>query len=50
MVDAPQKRRAQVEGKYELSVGASGPGVEPSIIAIRITDVLGHETMVVCSL
>ena len=50
LVDAPQKRRAQVEGRYELSVGKPAAGAEPSTIAIRITDVLGHEMMIVRSL
>jgi DNA modification methylase len=53
MVDAPQKRRAQVEGRYELSIDPSIGSVahgEPTRVAVRITDVLGHEMMVVCSL
>ncbi len=53
MVDAPQKRRAQVEGRYALLIDPSIASVthgEPTTIAIRITDVLGHETMIVRSL
>jgi len=50
LVDAPQKRRTQVEGRYELPVGEPAAGMESTTIAIRITDVLGHETMIIRSL
>ena len=50
MVDAPQKRRTQVEGRYELPLDPPVIGGEPTTIAIRITDVLGHEVMIVRSL
>ena len=42
VVDAPSKKRAQVEGVYRVGIGAA-----PATVAVRITDILGHETLVV---
>ena len=42
VVDAPSKKRAQVEGVYRVAIGAA-----PATVAVRITDILGHETLVV---
>ena len=52
LVDAPQKRRTQVLGQYRLPVvppTTSGHG-EPTTVAVRITDILGHEILVVRTL
>ena len=49
LVDAPQKRRTQVRGHYRLPVvpsTTSGHG-EPTTVAVRFTDILGHEILVV---
>lgn len=42
LVDAPQKKRAQVQGVYRVDITP-----DPTTVAVRITDVLGHETLVV---
>ena len=42
VVDAPQKKRTRVEGVYRIGIAAA-----PTTIAVRITDILGHETLVV---
>lgn len=42
LVDAPQKKRAQVTGTYRLAVSA-----QPVTVAVRLTDILGCETMIV---
>ncbi len=41
LVDAPLKKNVQVQGSYTLPVSAM-----PTTIAVRITDVLGHEVII----
>ena len=42
VVDAPQKKRTRVEGVYRIGIAAAS-----TTVAVRITDILGHETLVV---
>lgn len=42
VVDLPPKKRAVVQGRYLVQVSA-----EPAQIAVRITDIFGHERLVV---
>ena len=46
LVDAPQKKRAQVRGRYRLPIPDSADNGEPTTVAVRITDVLGQESLI----
>jgi hypothetical protein len=43
VLDVPARKRDLVEGDYDVDVAASNPGP----VAVRITDMLGEEILVV---